>query len=387
VTQALEGIKVLDTGRTPMTVYCSMLMGDFGADVIWVQDPEGRRGDSEDAVRNAAFDATHRNKRSITLNLKTKEAQEVFHKLARDADVVLEGFRPGVMKRLGADYETLKKINPRIIYCSISGFGQTGPYRDLPGHDSNYSSIAGAMGLVGEKGRKPVPSHNFLADIASGGLISCIGVLAALMAREKTGEGQYVDLSMTDGVAFMMASVYSEYFNRGTVPERESVVSNGGMPYYTAYKTADDKYITIAAIEPKFYENLCRVLDREDLIASGRERENWPALKSWLEETFLTKTRDEWFDIFSKVDMPVGKVYSVNEAVNDPQLLAREMFMELEHPQAGKVRQIGFPLKLSGTPASVRRFAPVQGEHTEEILPDLGYDPDAIARLRQAGAI
>ncbi len=387
MTMALEGLKVLDLGRTPMTLLCSVILGDLGAEVIWVQDATPERSSPDDAARYAAFNARVRNKRSIGLDLRQAAAQAVFQRLAQDADVVMEGFRPGVMKRLGADYETLSALNPRLVYCSVSGFGQTGPYRDFPGHDNSYSATAGAMGLIGEKGGRPVPAYNLLADNASGGVLSCVGVLAALLAREKTGRGQYLDLSMTDGVAYIMGHVYSDYFRSGQVPRRGEAASSGGLAQYSVYEAADGKYISIAALEAKFFESLCGMLGRPDFIGNAGSPERQAELRVLLAQTFRQKTRDEWFETLTRAEIPAGKVYSVDESPDDPQLQAREMFIDLSDERVGPVRQIGLPLKFSETPGSVRSLGPTKGQHTLEVLQGMGYGEDEIEALKQSGAV
>jgi crotonobetainyl-CoA:carnitine CoA-transferase CaiB-like acyl-CoA transferase len=382
----LEGLKIIDISRQP-TVFASMVMADLGADVISVQDaePEGRgRGDP---ARSAAFAQRLRNKRSIALDLKQKGAQDVFYRLARDADVVLEGFRPGVARRLGVDYETISKVNPRIVYCSVTGFGQTGPYRDLPGHEHNFIALAGAMSLFGEKGRKPVPAFNLLADNAAAGLLSCIGVLAALRARETTGRGQYIDLSMTDGTVYIMGHVYGDYFATGNVPERGVAASSGGTPQYDVYQASDGKYISIAAIEPRFFANLMRLVGREDLIGQPRGSLDADELRAYLETKFREKSRDEWFDLLVVNEIPAGKVYTLDEAPADPQLQDREMFVDIDDGRFGAVRQVGLPLKFSETPGSVRSLGAAKGEHSARILRELGYSDEEISELKESGAV
>jgi len=384
---ALDGLKVIDLGRSPMTIYCSMILGDLGADVIWIQDTTRPNGSDEDLAKRAAFDARLRNKRSLALDLKQDSAQEVMRRLIRRTDVMLEGFRPGVTQRLGVDYETLKPLNPRLVYCSVSGFGQTGPYRDYPGHDNSYSSISGAMSLIGEADRKPVPAYNLLADNASGGLLSCISVLTALLWRETSGQGQYIDLSMTDGVASLMGHVYSEYFRTGQAPHRGEAPSSGGLPQYSIYETADGKFISIAALEQKFLENLCHLLGRPDFIGNLREQVKRDEMRAFLQETFLQKSRDEWFDILAAAEVPAGKVNSPDEATEDPHLLARDVFIELADEKVGPVRQIGMPFKMSETPGEVRRLGPRKGAHTAEILRSLDYEESEIEAMKQSGAI
>ena len=244
MAMALEGIKVVDLSRMAPGPFCTMVLGDLGADVIRVEEPGGGRmareraggANESEARRAAAFNALNRNKRSIALNLKDESAQKVLHQLVRDADVFVEGFRPGVVSRLGCDYETLSGINPRLVYCSLSGYGQDGPYSGLVGHDINYISVGGALGVIGERGGPPVIPYNIIADFAGGGLHAATAILAAIIARGHTGRGQYVDVAMSDGVAYMMASVMSAYFSDGVVASPGAMSLNGAAPYYNVYK-------------------------------------------------------------------------------------------------------------------------------------------------------
>ena len=399
---ALEGIKVLDFCRNAPGMFATMILADLGADVLMVERPmDDTRAayelivagiqSPEDERRHASFNALQRNKRSIALNLKEPEALEIFRHLAVDADVVVEGFRPGVVDRLGVGYESVKQINPRAVYCSVSGYGQTGPYSQMAGHDINYISFAGALGLIGESpdGKPSIPL-NLIADYAGGGLCGAVGILAALMAREKTGQGQYVDIAMTEGVLYMLCGMIADAFSQGYTPARGGTRLNGGSPYYNVYRTADGKYFSIAAIEPWFWENLCRAVGREDLIPHQRAGEEQRAeIARNLEQIFLTKTRDEWFEALRDANISVGKVYDLDEALADPQALARGMVVELEaHGVPGnKVTQPGIPFHLSDTPGQVRHPGSVTGQHTAEVLASLGYSPDAIAALKEKGAI
>lgn len=274
IVQPLQGIRVLDLSVYPPGDLCTMMLSDFGADVIKVEAPtrSGRRTADEALSRPdvdeeilAAYYGLNRNKRSIILNLKTEEGLKIFYRFAEGADVIFEGFRPGVVKRLKVDYEELKKRNHSLIYCSLSGYGQDGPYKDLPGHDINYMSTAGILALNGRQGDKPIIPLNLVADFAGGSLCGVIGILLALFAREKTGEGQYVDVSMTDGAVSLMALEAAEYFRTGIVPSRGSL-SVYHSPYYDIYETKDQKLISIGAIEPQFWERLCHVIGRDDLI-------------------------------------------------------------------------------------------------------------------------
>lgn len=397
---ALEGIKVLDFCRNAPGMFATMILADLGADVLMIERPmdetraayerivAGIEG-PEDERRHASFNALQRNKRSIALNLKEPEALRVFHHLAADADVVVEGFRPGVVDRLGVGYKQVKEINPRAVYCSVSGYGQTGPYSQMAGHDINYISFAGALGLIGDSpDGAPVIPLNLIADYAGGGLCGAVGILAALMARDKTGQGQYVDIAMTEGVLYMLCGAIADALSQGYTAKRGANRLNGGSPFYNVYRTSDGKYFSIAAIEPWFWENLCRAIGREDLIPhqkSGEEKKG--EIARTLEAVFLTKSRDEWFEALKDANISVGKVYDLDEALSDPQALERGMVVELEAPGVaeGKVTQPGIPFHLSETPGEVRHPGGVTGQHTEEVLASLGYTSMQIDGLLARG--
>lgn len=382
MTLALEGIKVLDLSRTVPGPFCTMVLADMGADVTKIDAPGYQMGMLPDQEKQAAYDFLSRNKKSIVLNLKTEEARTVFHKLATEADVVMEAFRPGVTKKLGVDYDTISELNPRIVYCSLTGFGQDGPYRDLPGHDPNYISIGGAVGLTGDREGDPVIIRAALGDIGSA-LHAVIGILCALMARDKTGRGQYVDISMTDSVLPFLTVSLLRYFRDGFIPKR-----GWPSPTINVWKTKDGKFVSTGLIEPYFWERFCHALGRKDLIPHQRAKgEKLQEVHSAIKETFLTKTRDEWFQIMKDADTCVSPVLELDEVVNDPQLLSRDMFPEFDHPTEGKVRQLGMPIKLSETPAKFRGFAPLIGQHTEEVLQGLGYTKNQIEEMRKSGAI
>ena len=419
MTMALEGIKVLDLSRLAPGPFCSMLLGDLGADVLLVEAPPEQLPGRGAAIGGGApppasappvfgaagratappvlgaggllprqaYNALGRNKRSIVLNLRSDEGREVFYKLAKDADVVLEGFRPGVVARLGVDYDSVSKINPRIVYCSLSGYGQTGPYSQLVGHDINYISVGGALGLVGWPDTPPAIPMNLLADFAGGGLHAAFAILAAIIAREKTGRGQYVDIAMSDGVLYLLASAISGYLGSGNVPTRGATMLNGTAAHYNVYECADGKWLSIGSLEPHFWANLCKTLGREDLLPHQNNREKRDEIAAFFRQTFKTKTRDEWFGIMQQIDICVAPVYTLDEALSDPQNLAREMVVEVNHPQLGKVRQVGIGPKLSDTPGSVRSTAPGPGEHTNAVLAALGYSSDKVAAMREKGAI
>ena len=395
MASALQGIRVVDLSRMAPGPFCTMALGDLGADVIRVEEPGGGRMARERgagagqaaARRRAIFNALNRNKRSIALNLKHGDAQGVLYRLVEDADVFVEGFRPGVVSRLGCDYQTLSEINPRLVYCSLSGYGQDGPYSNLVGHDINYISVGGALGVIGEPDGPPTIPYNIIADFAGGGFHAAMAILAALMARQHTGRGQYVDIAMSDGVAYMLASLMSEYFATGTVPTRGEMSLNGGAPYYNVYRCRDGGYISVGCIEPWFWSTLCQALGREDLIEGQFEADRAAYLQGELEGVFATKDRDEWWEILSGLDnIAVAKVNSLDEAVVDSQNVHRQMVLEVGALDGERVRQVGIGPKLSETPGSIRSLGAAVGQHTEEVLTELGYCSDQIAAMREAGA-
>jgi len=388
---ALEGITVLDLARRYPGAYSAMFLADFGAEVIKV-DPPGSvlpiPGVDTSGEEFAAHFAPDRNKKSITINLRHEEGLQVFYRLVRKADVLIEGFRPGVMKRLKADYETLREINPRLIYCSLSGYGHDGPFAPRPGHDMNYCAIAGALSLIGERNGRPYLASNFLADMAGAGLHGLIGILIALLARERTGRGQFVDVTYLEGVLSLMTMDVSLFLLTGRVPRRGETHTTGGAPWANVYRCKDGEYVTLGCAEPHFWENLCRALGREDLIPyHNPPPEKRDEVIAALEQIFLTRTRDEWEEFFKDKETCFGPVYYLDEALCHPQVRHREMVLEIDHPRLGKVRQIGFPIKLSETPARLRSLGVPPGTHTEEVLQALGYSQEQIRRLRESGAV
>lgn len=369
----LDNITVLDLTRLLPGAVATMWLGDFGANVIKIEDTKS--GDPARLMpplingEGAIFLATNRNKKSITLDLKNPDDKEKFLKLVATADVLVEGFRPGVMQRLGFDYESLKMINPKLVYCSISGYGQDGPYRERGGHDINYMAIAGALGLNGLAGEAPSIPGIQIADLAGGSMQSVMGILLALMARDKSGVGQFVDVSMMDGAFSMMQVPLSVYFATGQVPERGSDTLSGKFACYNIYETSDGRHLSLGALELKFWVNTCQTLGREDLIAlhraSGESQEKCIAE---VREIFKTKTAHEWLEIFASTDACLMLINNVSEAVNDPQVIQRGLVIEIDHPKAGKLKQIANPVKLSETPAEAFLPPPGLGEHNEEIV-------------------
>jgi crotonobetainyl-CoA:carnitine CoA-transferase CaiB-like acyl-CoA transferase len=395
----LEGIKVLDLSNYVPGALCTMILADMGAEVIKIEPAEplafegvGYSVKGEERRRETAFFTLNRNKKSLGLNLRSEAGRDVFLKMAKDADVVIEGYRPGVVKRMGIDYEATSAINPGVVYCSLSGYGQDGPYRLYPGHDINYISLAGVLGVIGPAQGPPSVPLNIIADFAGVSLYGTIGILLALRVRDLTGRGQYIDHTYMEGALHQISWFTQDYFRNGSVLSRGSSWVRGDWACYGVYETKDGKYLSIGCLEPHFWDNLCRALGREDFMEphwsmagttfrepDERDRE----IRKCLEETFKTRTRDEWFDLLIQKDVPVGKVYSIDEVFRDPQILARNMVIEIDDPKAGKVKQIGILPKLSATPGSVRALAPLHGEHTDELLLRYGYGKDEIEKLRR----
>lgn len=387
----LDGITILDLTRLLPGAVATMMLGDFGADVIKIEEPG--IGDPARQMRagikraGSYFLATNRNKRGVTINLKHESGRRIFLKLVEKADVIVEGFRPGVMDRLGVGYETLKALNPRLIYCAITGYGQDGPYRLKAGHDANYLSVAGLLGVNGPKGGPPTLSGVQLADLAGGSLHAVIGVLLALQARARTGEGQFVDISMTDTSLSMMYVPFASFLANGAQPERGNEGLSGRYACYQIYETKDGRYLSLGALEHKFWENACRVLGREDFIGecfnSGAQEEIIAAFR----EIFESRTSAEWLAAFEKVDTCIALVNDIAEMIEDPQIKHRGLIAEIEHPTEGRLRQIAPTVKLSATPGAIESPPPLLGEHTREILKSLDYDDETIESLAREGVI
>ena len=379
--RALEGIKFLDLSRLFPGPYCSMILADLGADVLRIED---RRFAGE----GPGMPTVMRNKRHMTLNLKHPQGKDIFYRLAREGDVILEGFRPGVTARLGIDYESIKKINEKMIYCSVTGYGQDGPYRNMVGHDVNYLSFGGVLGLNGEAGGDPVIPPIQVADMAAGGMNAALGIMGALIARQRTGRGQYIDISMLDGIVAMLPFPVSLLWGLGQNPRRGDTLLSGRYPCYSVYETREGGFISIGALEPRFWEALCRKLGREDFIPSQYdEGEKKEEIFSFLRATFKTKTREEWMEELKDVDVCLGKVLSLEETLGDPQVVSRRMVTDFADPRKGKMRLLSSPLKLSDTPPDIRTAPADFGEHTEEVLGELGFNADQIEELKKSGAV
>jgi crotonobetainyl-CoA:carnitine CoA-transferase CaiB-like acyl-CoA transferase len=392
----LDGIRVLDLTRLLPGGFCSLVLSDFGADVIKVEDtgmgdyvrwaPPYYEG-AEQTARSALFLALNRGKRSIRIDLKHERGREVLLRLSRDADVLLESFRPGVLDRLGVGYERLRTENPRLVYCAITGYGQDGPNRERSGHDMNYLGLGGLLGLTGERGGPPVQSAGQIADIGGGALTAVIGILMALREREHSGEGQLVDCSMFDGALSWLAMVAAEMFASGRVPRRGELQLAGGLTCYRPYRCADG-YVTLGALEPKFWKAWCEGVERLDLVEHAFDPPG-SAAHTAVSEIFAGRTREQWRQFASEHDCCLEPVLELDEALDCELVAARQMVVELDQPGVAEpVKLLGPSLKLTRTPAEPTRApGPGLGEHTAEVLAESGFDTEEIQALHDGGAI
>lgn len=387
----LSGVKVVDLSRLLPGPHATLMLADLGADVLKIEDT--LQGDylrwGWPPGENPAFMQLNRNKRSLTLNLKLTEGGEIFKKIVAEADILLESFRPGVMARLGLGYEDLQAVNPGLIYCAISGYGQQGPYKNRAGHDLNYIGYAGALGQTGLSDGPPVIPGVQIADLAGGSLMAVVGILAALHGRQATGKGRLVDIAMTGGVTGLLPYQAGMYLAQGESIRRGEWRLNGGLPEYAVYETADGKYLTVGALEPKFFNRLCRLLDMPEYDEVNANPERAALIRAKLAEAFKSRTRDEWLELFGDEEVCVGPAYDLEEVFDDPQAQARGLVVEANHPRAGKVRQLGLPFVLDGLEpqAVVRQPSPGYGEHNGPIMTALGYSPEDLERLRLDGVI
>jgi alpha-methylacyl-CoA racemase len=360
---------VVDLSRLTPGPYCTMMLADFGADVIRV-DPVGRAG-------GIPLDPFGRNKRSISLDLKSADAQRVLHNMVAGADVVVEGFLPGVAGRLAADEPTLRSIKPDLIYCSITGWGQTGPMANEPGHDIQYVALSGALAPIGRPGLPPNPPLNLVADMGGGGLLAAFGVLAALIAREQSGEGQHIDSAMLEGAMSLNLQTFAVHA-AGMPVGRGTGWLDGGAPSYDTYETADGRFYAVGAIEPKFFAEFWKVLGLEPV--DQHDIADWPRQKEMVQRRFLERTRDEWTDAFAGTASCTTPVLELDEVASHPHNAARQSFVDIDG-----VLLPGPVPRLSSTPGTVRAAPPSVGAHTRAVLGELGYDPAEIDRLLSAG--
>ncbi len=390
----LAGLRVLELANFMAGPFCGLILADLGADVIKVEPPGTgdltRQTPPFQNGESAGFLALNRNKRSLTLNLKHPTGRDLFLRLVETADVLIENFRPGTMADLGLDYPTLAARNPRLVYCAISGFGQTGPERDRPGLDLIVQAMSGLMSLTGEPDRPPVKIGVPLADLTTA-LFAANGIQAALRARDRLGVGQYLDLSLFESALALAVWETSSYFATGQVPHRLGTAHRNGAPYQ-AFPTADG-FITIGAPSQRLFERLCAALDLPDLLTDPRfaTPADRKANEQPLAEIISARTRREpsavLLDRLQRAGVPAGPIWTIAEALASPQVAARGLIWETEHPSAGPVRLVGSPLHLSQTPATLRRPAPRLGEHTAEVLGALGLGPQEVERLRTEGVV
>jgi crotonobetainyl-CoA:carnitine CoA-transferase CaiB-like acyl-CoA transferase len=369
-----------------------MLLGDLGAEVLKIEEPRegdyGRWGDASRTYESTAFVMANRNKKSMKLNLKHERGKEIFKKLAASYDVLIESFRPGVMDRLGLGYKEICQVNNRIIYCSATGYGQTGSYRDRAGHDINYLSISGILAWTGEHtGRPVIPAIPF-GDMAGGGLFSALTILAALLGRERTGRGQHIDVAQTDVLTSLNILNLAECIAKEKGQTARPHNLRGATLCYNTFMTLDGKYIALGALESKFWENFCNKVGREDLIENRllpyeEERDSTEALK----DLFASKTQKEWVDIFEDVDTCFSPILTPEETLADAHLRERGMITTMDDPERGKTIQIGFPAKFSDGLNFKRSPAPSFGEHTAEVLADLGFSSSEVEMLQEQGVI
>lgn len=388
----LSSLKVLDFSTLLPGPFASLLLADMGAEVLRIESPTRpdllRVWPPHDGGVSAAHAYLNRNKRSLALDLKQAEAIEVVKRLLGEYDILLEQFRPGVMQRLGLDYETLRAINPRLIYVSISGYGQTGPYRERAGHDLNYLALSGLAAQSGRRDSGPLPLGMQVADVAGGSLHGVVGLLAAVIRRQQTGEGQHVDVSMTDCVFSLHAMTGAAYLACGEEAGMERGMLNGGS-FYDYYRTRDGRWFSVGSLEPPFMQRLCAALERPELASLGASTEPGPqrALKRELQIVFELRDFDEWREFFAELDVCVEPVLSLAEAVGHPQLEARQVVVEVPRGDGGVQRQIGCPIRFSSGLPAPRHIGGAVGEHGAEVLRELGYDDARIARLKAAGVL
>ena len=394
--KALEGIRVLDLTRALAGPFCTLMLGDHGADVIKIEMP----GVGDDTrhwgppfieEQSSYFLSINRNKRSLTLNFKEPEARKIFLKLAGDADVVVENFTPGVMSRFGLDYQTLKEVNPKIIFCSISGFGQDGPYRTRPAYDQIMQGITGVMSITGESDGDPQKLGVAIADIGAG-MWAAFAIMAAVFHREQRGEGQYIDVAMMDAHVAWLTYQAGYFFATGKAPNRLGNAHPSLVPYQ-AFMCKDGRYLNVAVGSDRLWERFCQGIRREDLrehpdyATNGDRVRNRASLVPLLQELFLTRPVAEWAEDLHGASVPCGPINDVAEVFADPQLLHRQMYVEMAHPTLGSIKQTGIPIKFSQTPGGLDRPPPLLGQHNDEILRTLGYSDGDIRRLEDQSVI
>ena len=377
---ALCGLLVLDLSRLLPGPYCTMILADHGARVIAIED---RRFRNEEI-----FPATvNRNKEHMTLNLKTDEGREIFYRLAAAADVVVEGFRPGVVRRLGVDYETIQKINPRIVYCAVTGYGQTGPLRDRAGHDVNYLAHAGVLDLIGETDRPPAIPGVQIADMAGGGLNAAVGILLALLARGMSGRGQYIDISMTDGAASLLSLQLHFPQVGGRSPRRGDSRFSHSYACYNTYETRDGRYIAIGAVENRFWQKLCVHLGVPEYSALQYDEGRRKEILAFMRSAIRKKTLAQWEEDLADIDACWAPVRTLDDVLQAPLFRERDMVVKIEGEAGDTTLLLGTPIKLSDTPGGIRTAPPAFGGNTRAILSEFGYSTEEIRELEEKGVV
>ena len=394
--KALEGVRVLDLTRALAGPFCTLMLGDYGADVIKIEQP----GSGDDTrhwgppfigQESAYFLSINRNKRSLTLNLREPRAKEIFLKLARGADVVVENFTPGVMARFGLDYPVVQGVNPRIIYCSISGFGQNGPYSNRPAYDQVMQGLGGIMSLTGEPEGLPQKMGVALTDIGAG-MWAAFAIMAALFHRQDQGQGQYIDISMLDAQVAWLTYQGAYYFATGQPPARQGTAHPTLVPYQT-FMCQDGKYINVAVGSERIWDRFCQCIHRVDLrdqpefATNGDRVRHRATLAPLLQELFLTRPAGEWVEMLQEASVPCGPINNLADVFSDPQVLHRKMFLEMPHPTLGSIKQTGLPIKFSLTPGGLDRPPPLLGEHNREVLEELGYSDVEIGQMAEESII
>lgn len=395
--QPLEGIRVVDLTRVLAGPYCTMMLGDMGAEIIKIEQPgtgDETRGWGPPFAPNsdsAYFMAINRNKKSITLNLKHEEGKKILKELILKSDILVENFRVGTLDKLGFSYKEVEKMNPKMIYCSITAFGDTGPYAKQGGYDVIVQGMAGIMSVTGEPDGPPVKVGVPIVDVTAG-MFGTSGILAALYAREKTNRGQYVVTSLLEAQLAWLVNVASNYLISGNLPKR---YGNGhpNISPYEPYKAKDD-YFIVAVGNEKLWSIFCKIINKEELITDEKFKINAhrlmhrKELNDILEKVFLEKTAKEWTKLFLDSGIPAGPINNLEQVFSDPQVLAREMLTEIDHPQAGKIKMVGVPIKFSDTQTKISLPPPMLGEHTDEILTRFsGYRQEQIKTLKELGVI
>jgi formyl-CoA transferase len=393
--KALEGIRVIDLTQAMAAPFCTMNLADMGADVIKIEppgtgEPTRQLGAVQQDGHSATFMTMNRDKRGLTVNLKHPEGVAIVTRLARTADVLVQNYRPGVVERMGLGYEALRQVNPRLIYCSVSGFGATGPYASRGGYDLIAQGMSGIISVTGDEDGPPAKAGVPLSDLAAG-LFGAYGILCALEYRERTGEGQFVDTSLLEAALALTVWESTEYWVTGRAPRPLGSAHRLSAPYQAI--RAQDGYFTVGANNDKLFESFCRAIGRSDLLddprfnGPTRRLENRAQLIPEIEKITLTGTRAHWLERLDRAGVPSGPINTYAEALGDPHALARDMVVDLMHPGAGPIKALGIPVKLSETPGAVDRPAPLLGQHTAEILTELGYSETEQRELEDKGVI